>query len=61
MTFSSFETSYSCLLMDGPYSIIIGKGVGAPLAFKSIKGNGGPVPRTLVGITRIYPVLYKER
>ncbi|KAH7514694.1 hypothetical protein FEM48_Zijuj11G0117000 [Ziziphus jujuba var. spinosa] len=37
------------------------KGVGAPLAFKSIKGNGGPVPRTLVGITRIYPVLYKER
>ncbi|KAF3448040.1 hypothetical protein FNV43_RR08748 [Rhamnella rubrinervis] len=37
------------------------KGVGAPLAFKGIKANGGPVPRTLVGITRIYPVLYKER
>lgn len=47
--------------MDGSHSIVIGKGVGAPLAFKSIKGSGGSVPRTLVGITRIYPVLYKER
>ncbi|KAJ0089320.1 hypothetical protein Patl1_31429 [Pistacia atlantica] len=37
------------------------KGVGAPLAFRCIKSNGGPVPRTLVGVTRIYPVLYKER
>ncbi|GAB4834031.1 hypothetical protein Ancab_032285 [Ancistrocladus abbreviatus] len=32
-----------------------------PLAFRCIKGNGGPVPRTLVGVTRIYPVLYRER
>ncbi|XP_059463227.1 protein BREAST CANCER SUSCEPTIBILITY 2 homolog B isoform X2 [Corylus avellana] len=37
------------------------KGVGSPLAFRCIKCNGGPVPRTLVGVRRIYPVLYKER
>ncbi|CAN6804797.1 unnamed protein product [Brassica oleracea] len=37
------------------------KEVGAPLAFNCIKGNGGPVPKTLAGITRIYPILYKER
>ncbi|XP_062095002.1 protein BREAST CANCER SUSCEPTIBILITY 2 homolog B [Humulus lupulus] len=37
------------------------KGVGLPLAFKCIKSNGGPVPLTLFGITRTYPVLYKER
>ncbi|CAK7343756.1 unnamed protein product [Dovyalis caffra] len=36
-------------------------GIGAPLAFRCIKSNGGPVPRTLVGVRRIYPVLYKER
>ncbi|KAK1441178.1 hypothetical protein QVD17_07018 [Tagetes erecta] len=32
-----------------------------PLAFKCIKGSGGIVPSTLVGVTRIYPVLYRER
>ncbi|KAB1224490.1 hypothetical protein CJ030_MR2G016379 [Morella rubra] len=37
------------------------KGVGAPLAFRCIKSAGGPVPRTLVGVRRIYPVLYRER
>lgn len=37
------------------------KGVGVPLAFRSIKASGGPVPRTLVGVARIYPILYKER
>ncbi|PON42490.1 Breast cancer type 2 susceptibility protein [Parasponia andersonii] len=37
------------------------KGLGTPLAFKCIKTNGGQVPLTLFGITRIYPVLYKER
>ncbi|CAL5393877.1 protein BREAST CANCER SUSCEPTIBILITY 2 homolog B-like [Camellia sinensis] len=37
------------------------KGGGAPLAFGCIKGMGGPVPSTLIGVTRIYPVLYKER
>lgn len=42
-------------------ALYIGKGVGDPLAFRCIKSNGGPVPRTLVGVTRIYPVLYKER
>ncbi|XP_009130634.1 protein BREAST CANCER SUSCEPTIBILITY 2 homolog B isoform X2 [Brassica rapa] len=37
------------------------KEVGVPLAFNCIKGDGGPVPKTLAGITRIYPILYKER
>ncbi|XP_018474420.1 protein BREAST CANCER SUSCEPTIBILITY 2 homolog B isoform X2 [Raphanus sativus] len=37
------------------------KEVCVPLAFNCIKGNGGPVPKTLAGITRIYPILYKER
>ncbi|KAK9699195.1 hypothetical protein RND81_08G159400 [Saponaria officinalis] len=37
------------------------RGACVPLAFRCIKGNGGPVPRTLVGVTRIYPVLYRER
>nr|CAB3476155.1 unnamed protein product [Digitaria exilis] len=40
---------------------INGKHVGLPLAFKCIKASGGRVPRTLVGITRIYPVLFRER
>ncbi|XP_039009037.1 protein BREAST CANCER SUSCEPTIBILITY 2 homolog B-like isoform X2 [Hibiscus syriacus] len=34
---------------------------GSPLAFRCIKSDGGPVPLTLVGVTRIYPVLYRER
>ncbi|KAL6219704.1 hypothetical protein ACLB2K_007463 [Fragaria x ananassa] len=38
-----------------------GNRVGSPLAFKGIKSDGGLVPWTLVGVTRIYPVLYKER
>ncbi|XP_010451954.1 PREDICTED: protein BREAST CANCER SUSCEPTIBILITY 2 homolog B isoform X1 [Camelina sativa] len=37
------------------------KEVGVPLAFNCIKCNGGPVPKTLAGITRIYPILYKEK
>ncbi|XP_012460756.1 protein BREAST CANCER SUSCEPTIBILITY 2 homolog B isoform X1 [Gossypium raimondii] len=37
------------------------KGFRIPMAFRCIKGDGGPVPLTLVGVTRIYPVLYKER
>ncbi|XVF08337.1 hypothetical protein REPUB_Repub06bG0218000 [Reevesia pubescens] len=37
------------------------KGVGTPLAFRCIKSDGGPVPRTLAGVARIYPVLYRER
>ncbi|XP_024633428.1 protein BREAST CANCER SUSCEPTIBILITY 2 homolog A isoform X2 [Medicago truncatula] len=37
------------------------KVAGPPLAFKCIKRNGGLVPQTLAGITRIYPILYKER
>eukprot|EP00268_Persea_americana_P065099 TRINITY_DN8643_c1_g1_i1.p1 TRINITY_DN8643_c1_g1~~TRINITY_DN8643_c1_g1_i1.p1 ORF type:complete len:867 (-),score=167.40 TRINITY_DN8643_c1_g1_i1:1431-3725(-) len=35
--------------------------IGAPLSFSCIKCDGGPVPRTLAGVTRIYPILYKER
>lgn len=34
---------------------------GAPLAFRCINGAGGKIPKTLVGITKIYPVLYRER
>ncbi|XP_057808208.1 protein BREAST CANCER SUSCEPTIBILITY 2 homolog B-like [Salvia miltiorrhiza] len=37
------------------------KRAGDPLAFRCIKGNGGVVPSTLVGVTRTYPVLYRER
>ncbi|XP_064963631.1 protein BREAST CANCER SUSCEPTIBILITY 2 homolog B-like [Musa acuminata AAA Group] len=37
------------------------KRISAPLAFSCIKVSGGKIPRTLVGITRVYPVLYKER
>ncbi|PPS06622.1 hypothetical protein GOBAR_AA14016 [Gossypium barbadense] len=37
------------------------KGFRIPMAFRCIKGDGGPVPLTLVGVTRIYPVLYRER
>ncbi|XP_068635354.1 protein BREAST CANCER SUSCEPTIBILITY 2 homolog A-like [Aristolochia californica] len=37
------------------------KGFVTPLAFRCIKPAGGPVPRTLVGVTRLYPILYKER
>ncbi|KAJ8426853.1 hypothetical protein Cgig2_006528 [Carnegiea gigantea] len=37
------------------------RGACAPLAFRSIKSDGGPIPRTLVGVTRVYPVLYRER
>lgn len=37
------------------------RGLCAPLAFRCVKSNGGPIPRTLVGVTRIYPVLYRER
>ncbi|KAK3032866.1 hypothetical protein RJ639_037043 [Escallonia herrerae] len=39
----------------------LGSKVGAPLAFRCIKSVGGAVPSTLVGITRIYPILYRER
>ncbi|XP_027361292.1 protein BREAST CANCER SUSCEPTIBILITY 2 homolog B-like [Abrus precatorius] len=34
---------------------------GPPLAFRCIKSNGGLIPQTLAGITRIYPILYRER
>ncbi|XP_028804749.1 protein BREAST CANCER SUSCEPTIBILITY 2 homolog A isoform X2 [Neltuma alba] len=37
------------------------KHAGPPLAFRCIKDNGGAIPQTLVGVTRIYPFLYKER
>ncbi|GJX07881.1 breast cancer susceptibility 2 homolog B-like protein [Tanacetum coccineum] len=56
-----------CLHMNGTYRAHWADRLGfcktgcAPLAFKCIKGSGGVVPSTLVGITRIYPVLYRER
>ncbi|KAK4258374.1 hypothetical protein QN277_007832 [Acacia crassicarpa] len=31
---------------------------GPPIAFRCIKVNGGLIPQTLAGITRIYPLLY---
>ncbi|CAN4123489.1 unnamed protein product [Withania somnifera] len=37
------------------------KGGRIPLSFTSIKDGGGAVPMTLVGISRIYPVLFRER
>ncbi|KAF1883721.1 hypothetical protein Lal_00012638 [Lupinus albus] len=37
------------------------KVAGPPLAFRCIKSNGGLIPQTLAGVTRIYPILYKER
>ncbi|KAJ3693807.1 hypothetical protein LUZ60_009287 [Juncus effusus] len=37
------------------------KKIGPPLAFKCIKSSGGVIPMTLVGIKRVYPLLYKER
>ncbi|MCE3215677.1 hypothetical protein HAX54_003180 [Datura stramonium] len=37
------------------------KGDGIPLSFMSIKDGGGAVPITLVGISRIYPILFRER
>ncbi|KAG7017205.1 Protein BREAST CANCER SUSCEPTIBILITY 2-like B, partial [Cucurbita argyrosperma subsp. argyrosperma] len=37
------------------------KNAGVSLSFKCIKSSGGPVPSTLVGVSRKYPVLYKER
>ncbi|KAD6796071.1 hypothetical protein E3N88_06967 [Mikania micrantha] len=56
-----------CLHINGTYRahwadrLGFCKGGCPPLAFKCIKGSGGVVPRTLIGITRIYPVLYRER
>lgn len=31
------------------------------MAFNCIKASGGKVPRTLIGVTRIYPISYRER
>ncbi|PWA88772.1 BRCA2, oligonucleotide/oligosaccharide-binding 1 [Artemisia annua] len=56
-----------CLHLNGTYRAHWADRLGfcktgcAPLAFKCIKGSGGVVPSTLVGITRIYPILYRER
>ncbi|XP_076922677.1 protein BREAST CANCER SUSCEPTIBILITY 2 homolog B-like isoform X1 [Bidens hawaiensis] len=56
-----------CLHINGTYRAHWADRLGfcksgcVPLAFKCIKGSGGVVPSTLVGITRVYPVLYRER
>ncbi|PIN01752.1 DNA recombinational repair protein BRCA2 [Handroanthus impetiginosus] len=67
---SPFEASKSTSLllhMNGTYRchwaerLGLCKSAGIPLAFRCIKSTGGAVPSTLVGVTRIYPVLYRER
>ncbi|KAI3788693.1 hypothetical protein L2E82_01466 [Cichorium intybus] len=56
-----------CLHMNGTYKTHWAERLGfckkgcVPLALNCIKGSGGVVPSTLVGVTRIYPVLYRER
>ncbi|CAI9287354.1 unnamed protein product [Lactuca saligna] len=56
-----------CLHMNGTYKAHWAERLGfcksgcVPLSLKCIKGSGGVVPSTLVGVTRIYPVLYRER
>ncbi|KAK6164803.1 hypothetical protein DH2020_001667 [Rehmannia glutinosa] len=61
------QTTSLLLHMNGTYRchwaerLGFRKGAGVPLAFRCIKDTGGAVPSTLVGVTRIYPVLYRER
>ncbi|XP_038906310.1 protein BREAST CANCER SUSCEPTIBILITY 2 homolog B isoform X2 [Benincasa hispida] len=61
------ETVYLTLHINGTYRahwadrLGFCKNAGVPLSFKCIKSSGGPVPWTLVGVSRKYPVLYKER
>ncbi|KAJ0234749.1 Breast cancer type 2 susceptibility protein [Hirschfeldia incana] len=61
------DTIYLLLNINGTYRahwadrLGFCKEVGVPLALNCIKCNGGPVPKTLAGITRIYPILYKEK
>ncbi|KAI3525725.1 hypothetical protein L1887_04760 [Cichorium endivia] len=56
-----------CLHMNGTYKAHWAERLGfckkgcVPLSLNCIKGSGGAVPSTLVGVTRIYPVLYRER
>ncbi|XP_057542281.1 protein BREAST CANCER SUSCEPTIBILITY 2 homolog B-like isoform X1 [Amaranthus tricolor] len=63
----AFPTVSLVLHMNGTYRarwderLGFCRGVCTPLAFRCIKDDGGVVPCTIVGITRIYPVLYKER
>ncbi|KAH6787036.1 hypothetical protein C2S52_006588 [Perilla frutescens var. hirtella] len=65
--FEALRTASLLLHINGTYRchwadrLGLCKRAGDPLAFRCIKGNGGVVPRTLVGVTRTYPVLYRER
>ncbi|KAL2250360.1 UNVERIFIED_CONTAM: Protein BREAST CANCER SUSCEPTIBILITY 2 B [Sesamum indicum] len=65
--FEASKTTSLLLHMNGTYRchwaerLGFCKSAGVPLAFRCIKGTGGTVPSTLVGVTRIYPVLYRER
>lgn len=61
VNFRKLEPMYAVLFMFGTSIFYIGKNAGVPLSFKCIKSSGGPVPWTLVGVSRKYPVLYKER
>ncbi|XP_073144754.1 protein BREAST CANCER SUSCEPTIBILITY 2 homolog B-like isoform X2 [Henckelia pumila] len=61
------HTSFLSLHLNGTYRchwaerLGFCKSAGAPLAFRCIKSTGGTIPSTLIGITRIYPILYRER
>ncbi|RVW27384.1 Protein breast cancer susceptibility 2-like B [Vitis vinifera] len=45
----------------GPVSPLEVRVLVLPWHFDVSRSNGGPVPQTLVRVTRIYPILYKER
>lgn len=65
--FEAFRTVSLVLHINGTYRahwaerLSFCRGLPIPLAFNCIKEGGGPVPRTFVGVTRIYPTLYMER
>ncbi|GER55767.1 BREAST CANCER 2 like 2A [Striga asiatica] len=61
------QTTSLLLHMNGTYRCHWAERLGfckhavGPLAFRCIKETGGAVPSTLVGVTRIYPLLYREK
>ncbi|KAL6520885.1 hypothetical protein OROGR_017454 [Orobanche gracilis] len=65
--FEASQTTSLLLHMNGTYRcdwaerLGFCKFAGVPLAFRCIKETGGAVPSTLVGVTRIYPLRYRER
>ncbi|CAA0836257.1 Protein BREAST CANCER SUSCEPTIBILITY 2 homolog B [Striga hermonthica] len=65
--FEAYQTTSLLLHMNGTYRCHWAERLGfckhafGPLAFRCIKETGGAVPSTLVGVTRIYPLLYREK